>query len=111
MKRTGLSFGKCLVVCLAIILADVVPALSISLDDAGSLRCDQESIMTGDTEFQVKTTCGEPDSIIVRGFAKKVWIYNFGPTRFIYYLTFVNGQLTRIQTGEYGSYHNNRIFD
>jgi hypothetical protein len=108
---TGLTFYKCSVICLAIITAGMFPALSIALDDAGSLRCDQESIMRGDTEFQVETTCGKPETVLIKGSAKKVWIYNFGPTRFIYYLTFVNGRLTRIQTGEYGSYHDNRIFD
>jgi hypothetical protein len=99
---------------LMVILSGVVvlPALfvgaaytpAVALDDVASVRCDQESIITGDTEYQVKTTCGEPDTILIKGLARKVWIYNFGPTRFIYYLTFVNGRLTRIQTGEYGHY-------
>lgn len=108
---TVLTFYKCSAICLAIITSGMFPALSIALDDAGSLRCDQESIMMGDTEFQVETTCGKPETVLIKGNAKKVWIYNFGPTRFIYYLTFVNERLTRIQTGEYGSYHDNRIFD
>jgi hypothetical protein len=30
------------------------------------------------------------------------WIYNLGPTRFVRYLTFENGKLVRIRTGEYG---------
>lgn len=30
------------------------------------------------------------------------WTYNLGPTRFIRYLTFENGKLVRIRTGEYG---------
>lgn len=30
------------------------------------------------------------------------WVYNFGPTQFIYYLTFANGRLRRIQASEYG---------
>jgi hypothetical protein len=75
------------------------------------MRCDRETIMTGDTEFHIKNTCGEPDSIQIKGSTKKVWIYNFGPTNFIYYLTFVSGRLARIQVGEYGSYHGNRIID
>ncbi|MGD8614030.1 MAG: DUF2845 domain-containing protein [Desulfobacterales bacterium] len=111
MVRTRLAFGKCSVVCTTVIMAVLAPALSIALDDAGSLRCDRESIMTGDTEFQVEAACGNPESVLIKGNAKKVWIYNFGPTRFIYYLTFVNGRLSRIQTGEYGGYHDDRIFD
>ena len=30
------------------------------------------------------------------------WTYNFGPTRFIYYLRFENGRLRRITSGDYG---------
>jgi hypothetical protein len=30
------------------------------------------------------------------------WTYNLGPTRFIRYLTFENGRLVRITTGDYG---------
>ena len=96
---------------LLIILTATFEVPVSALDDAGSLRCDRESIMAGDTEFQVKTTCGEPDAVLTKGFASEVWIYDFGPTKFTYYLTFVNGRLTRIQVGEYGSYHQNRIID
>jgi Protein of unknown function (DUF2845) len=30
------------------------------------------------------------------------WTYNFGPTRFVYYLTFQEGKLIDITTGDYG---------
>ena len=30
------------------------------------------------------------------------WTYNLGPTSFMLYLTFENGRLTRIESGEYG---------
>lgn len=30
------------------------------------------------------------------------WTYNFGPSRFVRYLTFENGRLKRIETGSYG---------
>jgi hypothetical protein len=106
-----LKFGKVFWVISFVFLLETAPAPGVALDDVGSLRCDRESIMTGDTEFQVKTTCGEPDTILTKGLAKKVWIYNFGPTKFIYYLTFVNGRLERIQVGEYGHYHGERILE
>jgi hypothetical protein len=32
------------------------------------------------------------------------WTYNLGPTRFIRYLTFENGKLVNISTGDYGFY-------
>jgi hypothetical protein len=106
-----LKVRKIFMIILSVFLIDTAPAILIALEDAGSLRCDRESIMAGDTEFQVKTTCGKPDSILIKGSARQVWIYNFGPTKFVYYLTFVNGRLERIQVGEYGDYHENRITD
>ncbi|HTZ40992.1 MAG TPA: DUF2845 domain-containing protein [Syntrophales bacterium] len=30
------------------------------------------------------------------------WVYNLGPTSFMMYLTFTNGVLTSIESGEYG---------
>jgi hypothetical protein len=106
-----LKVRKIFMIILSVCLIDSSPAILTALDDAGSMRCDQESIMIGETEFQIKTACGEPDTILMKGLAKKVWIYNFGPTKFIYYLTFVNGRLARIQVGEYGHYHGDRILD
>jgi hypothetical protein len=106
-----LKIGKIFMIILSVFIIDTVPAILTALDDAGSLRCDRESIMTGDTDFQVKTACGKPDSILIKGSARQVWIYNFGPTEFVYYLTFVNGRLERIQVGEYGDYHGKRIID
>lgn len=109
--QTRLKFKNVIWIILSVFLLEAVPASGVALDDVGSLRCDQESIMIGDTEFQVKTTCGEPDTVLIKGLAKKVWIYNFGPTKFIYYLTFVNGRLERIQAGEYGHYHGDRLLE
>jgi Protein of unknown function (DUF2845) len=33
---------------------------------------------------------------------KSVWIYNFGSSRLIYFLTFRDGKLVHIETGGYG---------
>jgi hypothetical protein len=106
-----LQVRKIFMIILSVSLIDIAPAILTALDSTGSMRCDQESVMTGETEFQVKTACGEPDTVLIKGLAKKIWIYNFGPTKFIYYLTFVNGRLERIQVGEYGHYHEGRILD
>ncbi len=86
----------------------------------------------GDTKGEVLEKCGEPDYIefrekvyIIRDFYRPLikypeyeryqkplfveeyitveeWIYNLGPRRFIRYLVFENGRLTRIITGHYG---------
>jgi len=31
-----------------------------------------------------------------------VWVYNFGSTQFASYVSIVNGQVERVQTGAYG---------
>ena len=36
------------------------------------------------------------------GVYNEVWTYNFGRTKFIYYLTFQSGELVRIESGGYG---------
>ena len=80
----------------------------------------------GDLMVEVLANCGEPSSVRVRdqemigtGFVPyhvpdgwmrgpviittvEDWIYNFGPTRFIYILRFENGILRSINTGGYG---------
>jgi len=33
------------------------------------------------------------------------WTYDFGPQRFVHYLTFLDGKLARVETGSYGSDH------
>jgi hypothetical protein len=109
--QVHLNIRKVFEVIVSVLVLVAVHTVAVALDDAGSMRCDQESITSGETEFQVKTACGEPDSILIKGFAKKVWIYNFGPTKFIYYLTFVNGRLERIQVGEHGHYQKDHILD
>ena len=73
------------------------------LDDVPSFRCGGETVSVGDRQNAVKKACGQPDKIRVSGGgAVEEWIYNFGPTRFIYYVTFKYGRLERIQAGEYG---------
>ena len=75
----------------------------MALDDIDSFRCDKEIVAIGDTNFAVKKKCGDPDKIKTDvAAASKIWIYNFGPHKFIYYLTFVDGRLKRIQIGEHG---------
>lgn len=77
--------------------------LSQTLDDVPSFRCEGETVSTGDQAFAVREACGVPEKITKSGGgAVEEWVYNFGPTKFIYYVTFVNGRLERIQAGGYG---------
>lgn len=97
-----------------------------------ALRCGQYIISREATQSEVRRKCGSPANIetweqerIKRDFFKDIparspeelsqeplllkeyirveeWEYNFGPTRFIYYLRFENGRLKRITAGDYG---------
>jgi hypothetical protein len=40
--------------------------------------------------------------LVVEEVVIEEWTYNFGPTRFIRYLTFENGKLVNIVSGDYG---------
>ena len=50
-----LKCRKIFMIILPVFLIDTVSAILTAPDDTCSLRCDQQSIMTGDTEFQVET--------------------------------------------------------
>lgn len=87
-----------------------------------SLRCGTKLIDEGDSITKVRGACGDPtDSSSYREYSPYViqhyggsvppaeegdlieqWIYNFGPQRFVYILTFRNGRLDEIKTDDYG---------
>jgi hypothetical protein len=96
------------------------------------LRCQNKIIEPGDTAYDVRSLCGPPDDIQQRSEQRRVaravdrpcltnptgrcptveeqtvdvlideWTYDFGPQRFIQYLTFEAGKLRHIRSGEYG---------
>jgi hypothetical protein len=95
MKKRNVYF-----VLLSCLLVFYFAASSVhALDDTDSLQCDGGIISAGDTKFQVQQKCGEPTSKEGMG---NVWIYNFGSSQFVYYITFIGNQVERIQTGGYG---------
>jgi hypothetical protein len=61
-----------------------------------SMRCDPPTMATRRT---VATGAYE----YFRTIEVEEWVYNQGPTSFVYYLTFENGVLMRIESGEYGN--------
>lgn len=97
---------------------------AFGLDQVDSMRCRSKLVMIGDTKFDVLSRCGEPAGRekIVRavssGKSKKPrakeqkpsqaqeseqWIYNLGPTDFIYTLTFEGVELKAIGRGGRGT--------
>lgn len=83
----------------------------------GMQRCDFNSFSLGSTSAEIRAKCGVPDSQEQRyetvtekiaGGRRQVsvsvdeWTFNLGPTKFMRILTFRNGVLVDISTGERG---------
>ena len=78
------------------------------------LRCPKGSLISiNDRISEVRRKCGSPTEASQRQERKgwgyvletveiEEWTYNQGPTSFMSYLTFENGILIRIESGEYG---------
>ena len=98
---------------------------------ANSLRCDNRLVQEGDSQYEVKSLCGQPHDVQQRTEARRVqravqrpcahgsgscvvvvdhyvevvvdeWVYDFGPQRFLQHLTFEGGLLVAIRSGSYG---------
>jgi hypothetical protein len=84
----------------------------------GHRECSEQVVSRGDMTSDVIAKCGEPSSKDVHqeeikerldaGLFRTVtvtveeWTYNLGPNRFVRILTFRNGRLVDIRTGNYG---------
>ena len=111
----------------------IVPAFGAALalallsitSGASALDCDQRLVAVGDHALQVRERCGEPASVSARTetrtelagtrgsafrgsafsvtVAIEVWVYDFGPRRFMEELTFENGILRSMRPLGYGT--------
>jgi hypothetical protein len=81
------------------------PELSaMELDGTSSLECDGGIVLPGDSEDNVRDKCGDPQKVTREDAdSPVVWQYNFGPTEFVYYVSFTDGVVERIQMGNYGN--------
>lgn len=92
--------------------------LTLAPSSASALSCNRRIVSTGDVQHYVRSICGEPASIttiddprtqvvydrrgiatvIVTSVQLEVWIYDFGPNRFMIELLFEGGEVTRERT-------------
>jgi len=100
-----------------------VMLLVATVGTALALDCHGRLVVIGASPWEVKERCGEPTAIedvikhqpqraydpasqttvyILVPVQQHIWTYNFGSTRFLYYLTFQEGKLIDITTGDYG---------
>jgi flagellar basal body-associated protein FliL len=92
-----------LIIIMSILVVHILSSTLSALDSASDMQCGTEIVSVGASRFDVREKCGAPTSIeLGQGYNTEQWIYNFGPSEFVYYLTFVNGTLERIEVGGYG---------
>jgi len=96
------KIGVCFVVLsfLIVFLFCASSSFSIDREDVSSLGCSDGIVNVGDSKSDVLEKCGEPTR--KEGFQEHVWVYDFGSSSLVYYLTFSRDRLERIQTGGYG---------
>jgi hypothetical protein len=102
----------------------VLTAVVLGWTDIGqALDCEGRLVSEGASPWDVQTICGDPAQIndtveivlkpvydpygrvaghLPVGVPKQVWTYNFGSSRLMYILTFLEGALVKIDTGGYG---------
>jgi hypothetical protein len=100
-----------------------IMVLAVTIGTALALDCHGRLVVIGARPWEVTERCGEPTAIedvmkhlpqraydpisqttvyILVPVQQSIWTYNFGSTRFLYYLTFQDGKLIDISTGDYG---------
>jgi Protein of unknown function (DUF2845) len=102
----------------------VVALTAVLLGTAGivsALDCQGRLVIMGASPWDVQGICGDPEQVndtievvlkpadgpqgrvyVPVGVPKQVWTYNFGSSRLMYILTFLEGSLVKIDTGGYG---------
>jgi hypothetical protein len=91
------------------IRASRILALSLALAPAAaradSIRCDGGIVSVGDAKIDLLGKCGPPSLVEDRWRRKTAverWTYNFGPDRFLQFVTLVDGKVALVERGGYG---------
>lgn len=81
----------------------VIEPILLALDETSSLECEGGIVSHGDSQDSVRDKCGNPQKVSQEDAdSPLVWFYNFGPSEFVYYVSFTNGMVERIRMGGYG---------
>lgn len=73
-----------------------VTAMVYALDDVSNMRCNGTIVEIGDQQFEFQEKCGSPTVTEENG---QVWVYDLRPEGFVYYVSFSDGKVERIQVG------------
>ena len=124
--------GGSIVRCICAVAALVAAGLLSIPARADGMQCNDRLVTSGDTLYQVRSLCGEPDDARHRVEYRTVrvrrpgtcvqengrrceseveqtievvideWVYDFGKNRFLEFLYFEQGKLVRVTEGSYG---------
>ncbi len=78
-----------------VMLTGLVPTV-FALDDISNMVCGEVIAEVGDQQFAFQQKCGPPTATEENG---QVWIYDRRPESFVYYVTFSEDRVERIQMG------------
>jgi hypothetical protein len=68
-----------------------------ALDDVSNMHCSGVIVEIGDQQYAFQEKCGPPSATEENG---QVWVYDRRPEGFVYYVTFADGRVERIQVGD-----------
>lgn len=94
---------------LGVLLLALLPQLAVGQ----TMRCGSKLITQGTSQAKVAALCGEPVQVVhppaydgvapgVSDLQEEIWVYNFGPNRFMQRIRFRNGVVTNIASAGYG---------
>ncbi len=85
-------FVRLLLIVSMVLIGGVTAAYA--LDDVSNMNCGDVIAEIGDQQFAFQQKCGSPTATEENG---RVWVYDRRPDDFVYYVTFSEGQVQRIQ--------------
>ena len=88
------AFVRLLLIVSMVLIGGATAAYA--LDDLSNMNCGDVIAGIGDQQFAFQQKCGSPTTTEESG---RVWVYDRRPNDFVYYVTFSEGQVQRIQVG------------
>ncbi len=80
----------------ALLMLTGLSSAVFALDDISNMVCGEVIAEIGDQQYAFQQKCGPPTTTEKNG---QVWIYDRRPESFVYYVTFSEDKVERIQIG------------
>jgi hypothetical protein len=94
---------RLLAFCIVLVFVASFQDSGLADENESSFRCGTGVIQLGDSNYRVLTECGPSTEKEDLGFGDlQIWLYNRGPTDFMYRLKFQAGSVVEIIRGDRG---------